>query len=233
MKDHDNSGDYLNYINTSGIGNAADMAKERTRGIEIIEGRFGTPAVISINRKESTLVGSAGYCNVVIDDRLVPQNNGQTTINREQSRIFVESNLFYIENLGSEVGTRLGGLLVNSPRVLVQGAKVSFKNEDFLIYDQGEIVNGEITRPLILARRSVINEVGALMEAKPAGDPESKPENVVRKMKTITTTVAAVDPAAITEWHMLPKKEREAFPHLNPNTRTVEIEVPDDSDSEA
>ena len=75
--------------------------------------------------RDEVIIGRSSSCDIVFEDESVaPQN----------SRIFLQDNLIYIENISDEKGvTCLGGMKIYAPNRLRSGDEISVGNVKFVL----------------------------------------------------------------------------------------------------
>lgn len=76
----------------------------------------------SICLADSLLIGSAPECDLVFSD---------TDVSPQNSRIFVQNQMIYIEDLNSEEGTAIGGMRIQGQNRLRSGDVISIGNVEF------------------------------------------------------------------------------------------------------
>jgi len=86
--------------------------------LEVISGSCKTKKREFILNQE-LLIGSHKSCDIVLDDRAVAEKN---------TRIYIQNNMIYIENLGNPVNTFIEGMKIYAPNRLRSGNEITIGN---------------------------------------------------------------------------------------------------------
>ena len=89
--------------------------------LEVIKGKCKNSKNVIVLYDE-LIVGRRSSCDIVFSDKSVAAQN---------TRIYIENDMVYIENIGSEVNTAIGGMKIYSPNRLRSGDEISVGNVMF------------------------------------------------------------------------------------------------------